>query len=130
MRDITVDNNNSNGQPKTRGAKKYQQMGVRLESTKVKIAAARELAGEILNNDEYRAGLRARAITGTLAPAIEAMLWYYYFGKPVDKVEIEAKTSSVEDYESLDSETLAKRASQLSEALLMLNTGDNSNKPN
>ena len=37
----------------------------------------------------YQQSLRDRAFKGELAPAIEAMLWYYAKGKPKEQLEVD-----------------------------------------
>ncbi len=41
----------------------------------------------IVDDPTYRKKLIARAKAGELAPAIEAMLWHYAYGKPKERVE-------------------------------------------
>jgi hypothetical protein len=48
---------------------------------------AREFATRLINDDEYREALRWRMISGT-AGAMEAVIWAYAKGKPVDRVEL------------------------------------------
>ena len=48
--------------------------------------AAREAAALIVDDAEYRESLRARVIAGQ-APHMETLLWFYVYGKPVDRVE-------------------------------------------
>lgn len=48
----------------------------------------REIAGNLVEDPEYVASLRARLLTGELAPPIEQMLWYYRYGKPKETVEL------------------------------------------
>ena len=42
----------------------------------------------MVDDPVYQANIRRRALTGELAPDIEAMLWYYAKGKPVDRQEV------------------------------------------
>ena len=49
-------------------------------------AQAREMAALIVDDPEYREGLRRRMIAGTAAH-MEPLLWAYAKGKPVDRVE-------------------------------------------
>lgn len=42
------------------------------------------LARTVLTDPEYQATLLTRARAGTLAPAIESMLWHYLWGKPTE----------------------------------------------
>lgn len=44
-------------------------------------------ARDILEDETYRERLRLRARTGKIAPAIEALLYHYAYGKPVERVE-------------------------------------------
>ena len=46
------------------------------------------IALDLLGDDEYQRNLAKRLRKGTLAPALEAMLWHYAFGKPVERMEI------------------------------------------
>jgi hypothetical protein len=45
---------------------------------------AEALARSIIEDDRYQGKLLVRAQTGDLAPAVEAMLWAYAFGKPME----------------------------------------------
>lgn len=47
---------------------------------------AREAAALIVDDPEYRASLAARVIAGQ-APQMEALLWAYAKGRPVERVE-------------------------------------------
>lgn len=38
----------------------------------------------LLNTPAYVASLEARLLNGTLAPGVEALLWHYAYGKPVE----------------------------------------------
>ena len=51
-------------------------------------AEARAVCAAILDDPTYRTNLTARARAGTLAPAVEAMLWHYAFGKPKDSLDV------------------------------------------
>lgn len=46
-----------------------------------------------MDDPRYRAALKKRLIAGTLAPAVETMLWFYSKGKPKDRVEFGADKS-------------------------------------
>ena len=41
----------------------------------------------IVDDPTYRKTLVARAKAGELAPALEAMLWHYAYGKPKEQVQ-------------------------------------------
>ncbi len=45
---------------------------------------ARELAQRLLTDPEYVDGLERRLRQGELPPAVEAMLWNYAFGRPME----------------------------------------------
>ncbi len=82
--------------------------------------AAEKFAAEILDSEEYRCSLIARAHSGTLAPAIEKMLWAYRFGVPVKKVEISTPEKSAVDYSDMDDQMLANKLKELTELTLGL----------
>ena len=50
-------------------------------------AEVRAACKAIVDDSQYRETLLARARAGTLAPAVECMLWHYAKGKPKDQVE-------------------------------------------
>lgn len=47
----------------------------------------RESCRAIVEDPEYRARLKQRALTGRLNPAVEVMLWHFAYGKPRDVIE-------------------------------------------
>lgn len=47
---------------------------------------AKEYCTELVDNPEYREALRKRLLAGT-AGAVEAMVWHYAKGKPIDRTE-------------------------------------------
>jgi len=49
---------------------------------------AREIARNMISNEEYRKNLEARFNAGECAPPIEALIWHYAFGKPKETVEV------------------------------------------
>ena len=74
---------------------------------------AKKLAAQILDNPAYIKSVEDRACAGTLAPAVECLLWHYRYGKPVNKVEV----GEPGDFEmtELSDEDLAKRAMNIAE---------------
>jgi hypothetical protein len=48
----------------------------------------RAVSAALLDDPAYRAALTERLLSGTLSPALEAMLWYYAYGRPTDRVEM------------------------------------------
>jgi hypothetical protein len=70
------------GTPKTGGSQKGTPNKVTVE--------VRDAAKAIVEDAEYRERFIARAHAGELAPALESMLWYYAYGKPKERVELEA----------------------------------------
>jgi len=49
---------------------------------------AQAFARGIVTSPKYRQTLKEQAEAGTLAPALQQMLWAYWAGKPPDKVEL------------------------------------------
>jgi hypothetical protein len=47
----------------------------------------REFARGVLEDPEYRAQLKSRLLKGT-SPAIEQLLYYYAYGKPIDRIQL------------------------------------------
>ena len=47
----------------------------------------RKLSKKLLTNPTYLANLKERLETGRIQPGVEAMLYYYAFGKPPETVE-------------------------------------------
>ena len=80
---------------------------------------ASELSRKIITSPEYVQNLTARAIAGTLPPAVEVMLWYFSYGKPLDKLEIDVKEKAP-DYSNYSKNDLAKEAAQLAQMALLL----------
>lgn len=80
---------------------------------------ASNLAMNIVSSPEYLKNLRKRANAGIIAPAIEVMLWYYAYGKPVERSEIFV-TDDAQDYSDMSTAELAQRASQLAQVALLL----------
>jgi hypothetical protein len=68
------------GTPKTGGRKTGTLNKATIE---VKQACA-----EIVDDPVYRRNLAQRAMDGKLAPAVEALLWYYAKGKPKEIVDV------------------------------------------
>ena len=63
--------------------------GGRRKGTPNKVTVeARAVCAAILDDPTYRTNLTVRARAGTLAPAVEAMLWHYAFGKPRDSLDV------------------------------------------
>lgn len=77
-------------------------------------AEAQRFAREIVESESYRTTVQDRAAKGTLPPAIEAMLWYYAYGKPLEQLSL---TVQSEDLSSLSLEELQQRAKTLSDKL-------------
>ncbi len=56
----------------------------------------RAFCASIVDDPDYQARLRKRALSGQLAPALEAMLWHDAKGKPAEHVEVATGPSLVE----------------------------------
>lgn len=63
---------------------------------------AKEFAKRILNSREYRQSIKDRISLHALPPGLEVLLYHYAFGKPVDKLEVNDTTVSLDNV-SLDS---------------------------
>ena len=85
---------------------------------KQRLSEAQEFAAKIIDDPAYRKTLRDRAGAGTLPPAIETLLWYYRFGKPVNRVEVGTPDSL--DLTELTNKELHERAKQLAEVTSIL----------
>jgi hypothetical protein len=64
--------------------------------------SAKDFAKKILNSKEYRQSIRDRIQLHSLPPGIETLFYHYAFGKPVDKLEVNDTTVSLDNV-SLDS---------------------------
>jgi len=80
---------------------------------------ARFFALQIVRNETYRKNLLTRAMTGTLPPAIESMLWAYSYGKPVKNIDIKINDQRTRELADLTSEELAERAKELSRQIIV-----------
>jgi hypothetical protein len=77
---------------------------------------ARNFALTILRSAEYRKSLLDRVRTGTLPPNIEAMLWAYAYGRPMERVEV-THINPTAQLADLSLEELAKRAEIIARVL-------------
>ena len=90
--------------------------GGRRKGTPNKVTAeVRVVCAAILDDPTYRTNLTARARAGTLAPAVEAMLWHYAFGKPKESLDVTVGPAG--DLSELSAEDLLHRADGLRERL-------------
>jgi len=89
--------------------------GRRRKGTPNKVTAeARATYAAILDDPTYRTNLPALARAGTLAPAVEAMLWHYAFGQPRDWLNVTVCPAG-EDLGELSTEELLHRVDGLRE---------------
>lgn len=77
---------------------------------------AQRFARQLLESAEYRRNLEKRVTDGTAPPAIEAMLWHYAYGKPIEQVEIQVSQAH-DDLSKLSVEELQQRARDLARQL-------------
>lgn len=70
----------------------------------------------ILESNDYQASLQDRIRNNDLSPAVETMLWYYAFGKPMEQVELTVREGE-QDLSSMTVEDLLLKAKALEEAL-------------
>lgn len=94
-----------------RGHKGGRPEGVRSKSSYEKNKEAAEFCKRIIYDPRYQSNLLERARSGSLSPQMEALLFYFVFGKPTERVEISAPD-------------LAKPLENLSEAQLAQRTAD------
>lgn len=81
-----------------------------------KIEAASTFARLVVEDEGYRKSLLDRAKRGVLPPQVEVALFYYAYGKPVERVEVEDKTPPV-DPSKLSAAELEQRALRLAGAI-------------
>lgn len=58
------------------------------KSTPSQNIAATSLAKRLLESQDYQTNLQKRLEAGILPPAVEAMLWHYAYGKPIDNLSV------------------------------------------
>jgi hypothetical protein len=56
--------------------------------SRARLQEAQKVAGAVIDDADYLTRLKLRAQSGSLPPAIEALLWHYRFGKPVEKISV------------------------------------------
>lgn len=98
--------------------KKGRPKGSRNKTVLQRMSDAETFARNVIDDPDYLKMLKDRAVAGILSPACEGLLWYYAFGKPVNRVEISGGTGT--DLSECTNEELADRCRQLSEIALML----------
>lgn len=77
---------------------------------------AQKFCREVLESEGYRTTVQDRAKNGTLPAAIEALLWYYAYGKPIEQVQMTIVPGQ-EDLSTLSVAELQKRAATIAEEL-------------
>lgn len=70
----------------------------------------------ILESDDYQVSLKERIRDKELPAAVETMLWYYAFGKPMEQVQI-TMMEGQEDLSTMSVDELLAKAKSLEEAL-------------
>ncbi len=96
--------------------KKYRDLDNDAIYLKVGLQQARKMISKILDDPEYLVNLKRRAKAGVLAPAVEIMLWHYYYGKPQENVNVNVKTDG-EDLSKLTDKQLAERMQRAADVL-------------
>lgn len=86
-----------------------RQKGVRNKRTEGIEAFARS----ILEDPDYQRHLRERALTGALAPAVETMLFWYCYGKPVERIEQSGPDGGPMQYQDLTPDERQQRIQEL-----------------
>lgn len=75
--------------PKQSGAKeKTPGSGRKKGSANKRTIEVRELAQRFLSSKAYQENLQHRLDNGCAPAAVETMLWYYGYGKPVERIEV------------------------------------------
>lgn len=77
---------------------------------------AQRRARSILESEDYQTSLKERIRDKQLPPAVETMLWYYAFGKPMEQVQINVSQQE-EDLSTLGTAELLRRAQELAKLL-------------
>lgn len=90
--------------------------GARNKSSVEKNREAAEFCKRIIYDPRYQSNLLERARAGVLPPQMEALLFYFVFGKPTEKVEISAPDLA-KPLENLSEAELAKRTASLMERI-------------
>lgn len=77
---------------KARGAKSLANLkrgGQKLPTAqkKAEIKEAQRISRKLLTDPQYRRRLIQRLRAGIIQPGVEALLWYYAFGKPTETIE-------------------------------------------
>jgi hypothetical protein len=50
----------------------------------------KKLCTALVEDADYQARFRTRMLAGKLPPMVEAMAWYYAFGKPREQIQLDA----------------------------------------
>lgn len=81
---------------------------------------AESFASAVVDDPAYLKNLKTRARLGDLSPAVECLLMYYKFGKPVNRVEVSDKSDT--DLSSFTIAEIAERCNILREAAVKLSS--------
>jgi hypothetical protein len=65
----------------------------------------REFAVNLVSDDAYLASVETRAKAGKLSPGLEALLWYYAFGKPCESLGLSGSVNR-RDLSTMDTNAL------------------------
>lgn len=82
-----------------KGQKKTPGSGRKRGSRNKATVDVKALAQKLLADRTYFTNFKKRLRLGTLPPTVEAMLWYYAFGKPVETVQIGAGEGGPQSFE-------------------------------
>ena len=93
------------GTPKTGGRRK----GTPNKAT----AEIREIAQALVNDPPYRRRLTSRFRSGRIAPAIEALLWHYAYGKPKETIQSSVDVALRTDFVGVSDEELKRQTLEL-----------------
>ena len=80
--------------------------------------SAYKFAKPLLEDPQYRATLKARLNSGIIAPGLERILWFYVYGRPIEKVEVDDARQN--RYAGMNESQLAERAKELADLAAVL----------
>ncbi len=83
----------------------------------IRVSEAQEFAKDVVDDQTYRATIKARALAGTLPAGLEALLWYFRFGRPMEQRALETPPEQATPLSELSREELMARAQEIMAAI-------------
>lgn len=81
------------------------------------LSAAADVARRLVEDQTYLEALKARLLAGDVPPAVEAMLWAYAYGKPVEVVEVSSSDDLRRSFTELGDADFKERGAKILAAL-------------